>query len=200
MGAPTTSRTLQVADHLWATIELMAAEMQMSPEALVNQALFSWAKMNGYLEPSPVDLEGEANAIAAAPVSVDREPSSIAVEAVPAAPEAPTTAPAVEARAPQAPAAAPVLRPVVLIYKGQEHRVGVPRFVIGRDRSCDLPVDSALISRNHAAIHVGPERVEVEDLGSSNGTWFDSERIKRREVTSGDVFVFGDVSVRIELR
>jgi len=172
MGAPTTSRTLQVADHLWATIELMASEMQMSPEALVNQALFSWAKMNGYLEPSPVglDLDAEANSIAA------------------------------EAPAPPAPAEPPMLRGVVLIYKGQEHHVDRPRFVIGRDRSCDLSVDSALISRSHAAIHVGPERVEVEDLGSSNGTWFDSERIKRREVASGDVFVFGDVSVRIELR
>ena len=40
----------------------------------------------------------------------------------------------------------------------------------------------------------------MEDLGSSNGTWFDSERITRREVRSGDVFVFGDVSIRIELR
>jgi hypothetical protein len=163
MGAPSSSRTLQVADRLWAAIELMSSEMQIPPEALVNQALFSWAKMNGYLEASPVE---------------DVTPMEPAMSELPRRPQ----------------------REVVLVHKGKEIAVKVERFLIGRDRSCDLAIDSALLSRSHAAIHVGAHRVEVEDLGSSNGTWFDSERITRREVRSGDVFVFGDVSIRIELR
>ena len=172
MGAPSTSRTLKVADHLWAAIELMSQEMQIPTEALLNQALFSWAKMNGYLEATPVE---------------DWTPS---LEATPARGGPPATF-ALEV---------PASQRVVLVYKEKEIPVETSRFLIGRDRSCDLAVDSALLSRQHAAIHVTSGKVEVEDLGSSNGTWFDSERITRRLVKSGDIFVFGDVSVRFELR
>jgi transcriptional regulator with PAS, ATPase and Fis domain len=43
-------------------------------------------------------------------------------------------------------------------------------FVIGRSQSCDVFIDDQQISRRHAAIHFGPDGVEVEDLGSHNGT------------------------------
>ncbi|MCC6662233.1 MAG: sigma 54-interacting transcriptional regulator [Polyangiaceae bacterium] len=41
--------------------------------------------------------------------------------------------------------------------------------LVGRAHECDVRIDHKSVSRHHARIYVG-ERVEVEDLGSSNGT------------------------------
>ena len=43
------------------------------------------------------------------------------------------------------------------------------RFVIGRGPECDVVLDDPLVSRAHAALHVGVG-VQIEDLGSANGT------------------------------
>ena len=47
-----TPRTLLVADHLWDAIAAMAAEMGSDHDALINQALYTFARLNGYLIPS----------------------------------------------------------------------------------------------------------------------------------------------------
>src|SRR2546421_9071776 len=48
--------------------------------------------------------------------------------------------------------------------------------VIGRE-GVDLVIDDDEASRRHAAVRPGPRGVEVEDLGSLNGTFVDGERI-----------------------
>ena len=53
-----TPRTLLVADHLWEAITAMAAEMGSDREALINQALFTYARLNGYLVPSDLNRVG----------------------------------------------------------------------------------------------------------------------------------------------
>ena len=50
-------------------------------------------------------------------------------------------------------------------------------FVVGRSSSCHLSLDDALVSRRHAVFHVGPEGVEVEDLGSRNGVQVNGEQV-----------------------
>lgn len=47
-----TPRTLLLADHLWEAIADMATEMGSDRDALINQALFTFARLNGYLIPS----------------------------------------------------------------------------------------------------------------------------------------------------
>src|SRR5438105_2443318 len=44
-----TARTLLIADHLWETFSSMAAEMGSDREALINQALYTFARLNGFL-------------------------------------------------------------------------------------------------------------------------------------------------------
>lgn len=44
------------------------------------------------------------------------------------------------------------------------------RAVIGRDPGCEVFVEDASLSREHAAVVVRGSRVELEDLGSSNGS------------------------------
>jgi hypothetical protein len=49
--------------------------------------------------------------------------------------------------------------------------------VIGRGANCNLTIDDALLSRDHAAIRLSDARVTIRDLGSRNGTFVNGERI-----------------------
>jgi pSer/pThr/pTyr-binding forkhead associated (FHA) protein len=71
---------------------------------------------------------------------------------------------------------------------GSVVEVSGDRFVVGRGAHCDLIIDSAKISREHAAFVRDAEGWWIEDLGSSNGTWYRGERVKRRRVVHGDEF------------
>lgn len=48
--------------------------------------------------------------------------------------------------------------------------------VIGR-QNADVTIDDALISRRHALVRLIPGALEIEDLGSANGTFVDGNRI-----------------------
>lgn len=86
------------------------------------------------------------------------------------------------------PAAAP--EPTLVLYsEGREiDRVMGSRFVIGRGKHCDLIINSGKVSREHAAIMREGDLFYIEDLGSSNGTWYDKKRITRRRVDDGDEY------------
>ncbi|MHB0968841.1 MAG: FHA domain-containing protein [Thermoanaerobaculia bacterium] len=59
---------------------------------------------------------------------------------------------------------------------GKVFRIEQPRVVIGR-AAADLILNDTESSRNHAAIEVRESLVLLEDLGSTNGTLIDGERI-----------------------
>jgi ABC-type multidrug transport system ATPase subunit/pSer/pThr/pTyr-binding forkhead associated (FHA) protein/ABC-type multidrug transport system permease subunit len=62
---------------------------------------------------------------------------------------------------------------------------------IGRAKECDLVLDSPLVSRHHARLErSGPAHVLI-DLGSTNGTYVNSQRIVRVELHAGDVVQIG---------
>jgi len=58
---------------------------------------------------------------------------------------------------------------------------------IGRDKSNDIEINEPRISRNHALIcALGNDLYEIKDLGSSNGTFVNGERISQKIITSSD--------------
>jgi two-component system response regulator AtoC len=64
---------------------------------------------------------------------------------------------------------------------------------IGRDEHADVRVVDALASRAHARLYVG-ERIEIEDLGSANGTRVRDQRIvphQRVAVAAGETIAIG---------
>lgn len=63
--------------------------------------------------------------------------------------------------------------------------------VLGRVAECDLVIDDGKASRRHARIHVEAGVVEVEDLGSSNGTLLNGKPVTRRVLRSGDEIQIG---------
>ncbi|GEM_PF-167869 len=69
-------------------------------------------------------------------------------------------------------------------------------FVIGRARDCDLVIDSTQISRQHARLELDHEQVVLVDLGSTNGSYVNGERIpahEARRLHAGDKINVGQV-------
>jgi pSer/pThr/pTyr-binding forkhead associated (FHA) protein len=49
--------------------------------------------------------------------------------------------------------------------------------VLGRGTEADVIVDDAGVSRRHAEVHADNGQLTVRDLGSTNGTFVDGEKI-----------------------
>src|SRR5580692_5442763 len=50
-------------------------------------------------------------------------------------------------------------------------------YVIGRDPGCEVQLDVELVSRRHAQLTVNFDHALIEDLGSSNGTFVNGQRV-----------------------
>ena len=74
----------------------------------------------------------------------------------------------------------------------QEFALTRPEIIIGRDASADLTLSFPGVSRRHARLMREGEVYTLEDLGSSNGTYLNGERlIKRSPLKSGDQIRLG---------
>ena len=192
-------KTFTLSPQLVLLLEQMSREMAVPVEALVNQAVFNWARLHGYLSPGQLEAQPDEPVTGRVPVVVDEADAesawkiapggSFSSPSAPVAPVSDQTAPSVHNR-----------RKIVLVLAEREVVIEGERFLVGRDVSCDLTIDSARISRQHAVIRVGNEFIELEDLGSSNGTWFGGKRIERHHLRDGDEVLFGDTAVRVEFR
>jgi two-component system, NtrC family, response regulator AtoC len=72
--------------------------------------------------------------------------------------------------------------------------------VIGRADGCDLVLRNPLVSREHAVLHLG-ETLEIEDLGSANGTSLGSRRLEPRTrvpLARGQVVFMGAVALTVQ--
>jgi len=73
---------------------------------------------------------------------------------------------------------------------GREFSVGARPVVVGADSSCDFVLTDPTISRKHAELRASPQGIQVVDLGSTNGTFYQSSRITQ-------VILAGDTSIRM---
>jgi len=91
----------------------------------------------------------------------------------------------------------------LLIY----HRTGTQvatladgqRLTIGRDPSVELTINDQGLSRRHACFEVSNGEAWVEDVGSTNGTQLNGERITRARMSVGDEVTMGGVSASIHV-
>lgn len=65
-------------------------------------------------------------------------------------------------------------------------------FSIGRIDTADLQIDSGRVSREHAVVVKEGKAYRIRDLGSTNGTLVNGERIDDVELHDGDIVVIAD--------
>ena len=75
-------------------------------------------------------------------------------------------------------------------------------FRVGRDPQCELAVTSSDLSRNHARIEAdGGGGLRVVDLGSTNGTFVNRQRIQEAmAIKEGDILHFGTSEFRLKYK
>lgn len=77
---------------------------------------------------------------------------------------------------------------------GHEHLLRGETTTIGRAVECDIVITSKRVSREHARLLREGRRVMLEDLGSTNGTFLNDERLlEPLELRDGDTVGVGDV-------
>jgi len=71
--------------------------------------------------------------------------------------------------------------------------------VIGRSVECDLRIAILDVSRRHCRLIRDDCSLEVEDLGSTNGTYLNGERVQEAMVSAGDVIQIGPVKCIVQI-
>jgi ABC transport system ATP-binding/permease protein len=70
---------------------------------------------------------------------------------------------------------------------------------IGRAAGVDFIVDVALVSRVHCRVTLDvANRLDVEDLGSTNGTWVNGRKVARAPLMAGDKLKVGRVEFAVK--
>lgn len=99
---------------------------------------------------------------------------------------------------------AETLAPSLTVLNGPSEgtRVTLPeppaRLVLGRGETCDLTLDDADLSREHAEVEVGLDGVRVRDLASKNGVWLGERRVDERLLADRDEITVGATVLRFE--
>src|SRR6185503_6931199 len=89
--------------------------------------------------------------------------------------------------------------PYVLIVNGVAFPLREGRNVIGRDPQAQIRLDSAAVSRRHAAITITGDDAILHDLGSRNGTHVNGEKLEAaRPLRAGDEIRIAQFAIRFQ--
>ncbi len=93
--------------------------------------------------------------------------------------------------------------PVFLEINGIRHPVTPPSAVVGRGSATDLRIDDPGVSRRHAEFRVqqsgGAPLVSVTDLGSTNGTTVNGQRVQQAVLGDGAVVQVGGTRIVVRM-
>ena len=82
---------------------------------------------------------------------------------------------------------------------GEVFRIAKPRVVIGR-QGADIPLNDPEISRHHCLLEVRDKFLNLKDLDSTNGTFYDEERVRAAMLQDGSEFRVGESRIRVSLQ
>ncbi len=91
----------------------------------------------------------------------------------------------------------------ILITKTDGRKKSIPltkkTTTLGRDADCDLriPIDSC--SRKHCQFTLQDNSLRIKDLGSSNGTFVNNQRINETRLNDGDKLTIGPVVLTVQI-
>lgn len=69
--------------------------------------------------------------------------------------------------------------------------------IVGRSSDLDMVLVEDMVSRRHAKIVVNADQVTIQDLGSTNGTFVNGERVKRATLNDGDRVLIGTSIIKL---
>lgn len=71
--------------------------------------------------------------------------------------------------------------------------------VIGRREDCDLRIPLGEVSRKHCRLIKDGESIRLEDLGSSNGTFHNNQKVQEAALGPGDTIQIGPVTFMVQI-
>jgi predicted RNA-binding Zn-ribbon protein involved in translation (DUF1610 family) len=83
--------------------------------------------------------------------------------------------------------------------KGEKHTLGKPRVTLGR-KGADIPLNDPEISRHHCLLEVRGAIINLKDLDSTNGTFYDEERVRAAVLRDGTEFRIGGSLIRVNFQ
>ena len=85
--------------------------------------------------------------------------------------------------------------------KGKEIPILVSPFLIGRGAECHLRPNNELVSRRHCVLTIHGQEVRIRELGSSNGTIVNGERLTEElTLCDGDLIQVGTLCFEVKIQ
>jgi hypothetical protein len=91
-----------------------------------------------------------------------------------------------------------ILKIVAGPAKGTTHKLTQARVILGRE-GADIPVDDPEISRHHCMLEVRESYANLKDLDSTNGTFYEEERVRAAMLQNEAEFRIGNTVIRFTL-
>jgi hypothetical protein len=83
-------------------------------------------------------------------------------------------------------------------YQGGEFPLHMDReIIIGRSSDLDMVLVEDMVSRRHAKIMTNASEISIQDLGSTNGTFVNGEKISRARLSEGDRILVGTSIIKL---
>ncbi len=81
---------------------------------------------------------------------------------------------------------------------GKTYPIEMEEVFLGRDLANDVPISDPEVSRRHARFIMQADGIVLEDLGSTNGTFINGQRISTPQILhAGNVITFGENIVMV---
>jgi hypothetical protein len=78
-----------------------------------------------------------------------------------------------------------------IVFEGKRNMLAGERMTIGRSRECEIVIDDANVSRQHAELRKTIEGWMIADLGSTNGVKVNGRRVHEEVLRPGDKITLG---------
>ncbi|OLC90756.1 MAG: hypothetical protein DMG35_05955 [Acidobacteria bacterium] len=82
---------------------------------------------------------------------------------------------------------------------GETHTLTKPRIVVGR-QGADIALNDPEVSRHHCLLEVRDTYINLKDMDSTNGTFYEEERVRAAMLQDGTEFRVGESLIRVNFQ